>query len=75
MGNLIEVVKTIPLERLLIETDSPFLVPQTKRKEGIKRNEPQYVKIIAEKIAEIKDISLETVAFQTSKNAENLFKI
>lgn len=75
MDNLIEVVKTIPLEKLLIETDSPFLVPQAKRKEGIKRNEPQYVKIVAEKIAEIKGIPLETVAFQTSKNAENLFKI
>lgn len=67
-----EVIKNAPLERLLIETDCPYLTPVPYRG---KRNEPSYVKYVAEKIAEIKGISFEEVAETTTKNARKLFKI
>ncbi|SFF03279.1 TatD family hydrolase [Alteribacillus iranensis] len=67
-----EVAKEIPLDRLLVETDSPFLAPHPYRG---KRNEPAYVRLVAEKIAELKEIPLEQLAEQTTKNAKNLFKI
>jgi len=67
-----EVVKYVPLEKILIETDCPYLSPQAFRG---KRNEPSYVKIVAEKIAEIKNIAIEDVASTTTENAKKLFKI
>ncbi|MFA6169368.1 MAG: TatD family hydrolase [Candidatus Margulisiibacteriota bacterium] len=60
----------VPLERLLIETDCPFLAPQVSRG---KRNEPAYVVKVAEKIAEIKGLPLADVAIATTKNARRLF--
>jgi TatD DNase family protein len=65
-----EVVRFVPLERLLIETDSPYLAPIPMRG---KQNEPAFVKYVAEKIAEIKGISLEEVANITTKNFLSLF--
>jgi TatD DNase family protein len=65
------VVRAVPLDCLLIETDGPFLSPQAKRG---KRNEPAFVRFVAEKIAEVRDISLETVAEQTARNADRLFR-
>lgn len=67
-----EVAKAVPLDRLLIETDSPFLAPHPNRG---KRNEPAYVKLVAEKIAELKDISYEEVSRITTENACNFFGI
>jgi TatD DNase family protein len=67
-----EVAKRIPLERLLIETDSPYLAPMPYRG---KRNEPSYVRRVAEEIGEIKAVSLETVARASSKNFFSLFKV
>ncbi len=67
-----EVAEKVPLERLLIETDSPFLAPHPFRG---KQNDPSKVKLIAQAIAEIKGISFEEVANTTSGNAEKLFKI
>ncbi|MCL6585062.1 MAG: TatD family hydrolase [Anoxybacillus sp.] len=67
-----EVAKDIPLEHLLIETDCPYLTPHPFRG---KRNEPSYVKYVAEAIAELKEISLEEVARQTTENAKKLFGI
>ncbi|MCI1591572.1 TatD family hydrolase [Heyndrickxia oleronia] len=67
-----EVALEIPLNRLLIETDCPYLAPHPYRG---KRNEPAYVKLVAEQIAEIKGISFEEVAKQTSLNANKLFGI
>ena len=70
--DLQEVVKEIPIEKIFIETDSPFLAPQDKRG---KENYPGYVKYIAQKIAELKNLTLEEVAVVTSKNAEDFFAL
>lgn len=67
-----EVAKAVPLDKLLIETDSPFLAPHPNRG---KRNEPAYVKLVAEKIAELKEISYEEVSHVTTENALSLFGI
>ncbi len=64
------VVAAIPLESLLIETDAPYLTPVPYRG---KRNEPANVRIVAEKIAELKTLSIEMVANITSGSAERLF--
>jgi TatD DNase family protein len=67
-----EVATQIPMERLLIETDCPYLTPHPFRG---KRNEPSYVKYVAEQIAELKGLSIEEVAKITSDNAKELFGI
>ncbi len=67
-----EVAAAIPTERLLLETDCPFLSPEPKRG---KRNEPAHVVHIARKIAEIKGIELATLVATTSANAEALFRL
>jgi TatD DNase family protein len=67
-----EVAKKIPLEKLLVETDSPYLVPVPYR--GLKkRNEPAYVVEVAKVLAEVKDISLEELTEATTQNFEFLF--
>lgn len=67
-----EVADVIPLEKLLIETDCPYLTPHPHRG---KRNEPSYVKLVAEQIADIKGLSTEEVAQATTENAKKLFGI
>lgn len=67
-----EVAKEIPMDRLLIETDCPYLSPHPLRG---KRNESSYVKYVAEQIAELKGISFEEIAEKTSDNAFHLFGI
>ncbi|MFA5183859.1 MAG: TatD family hydrolase, partial [Syntrophales bacterium] len=62
----------VPLDRILIETDCPFLAPQVFRG---KRNEPSYVVKVADQIAEIKGLPLADVAIATTKNAKKLFGI
>jgi len=71
-SNLKDVVNNIDINHIVLETDSPYLAPVPKRG---KRNESAYVRYIAEKIAEIKNMSLESVAEITSKNAERVFNI
>jgi TatD DNase family protein len=71
-GPLREVVRKAPLERMLVETDSPFLTPVPHRG---KRNEPAYVRFVAETIAEIKGLPLKEVAQRTTRNVQDLFKI
>ncbi len=66
------VVKSIPLKYLILETDSPYLTPIPHRG---KRNESAYVKIIAEKLALCKGVSLEEIALSTTQNALTLFKL
>ncbi|MGE7879996.1 TatD family hydrolase [Peribacillus muralis] len=67
-----EVAAAVPLDRLLIETDCPYLAPHPFRG---KRNEPSYVKLVAEQIAEIKQLSIEEVSKATTENAKKLFGI
>lgn len=67
-----EVAKMVPLDQLLIETDTPYLAPQSKRG---KPNEPAYLPEIAACIASLRGISLEEVAQATSQNARALFSI
>jgi len=67
-----EVVRKVPLERMFVETDSPYLTPVPHRG---KRNEPAFVRLVAETVARVKGISLEDVAERTSQNVQNLFAI
>lgn len=67
-----EVVRTIPLDRILLETDAPYVAPMPYRG---KRNEPSYVREAAKKIAEIKGVSFEEVARTTTENALRMFGI
>jgi TatD DNase family protein len=63
-------VQAVPLERLLIETDAPYLSPQRHRG---KRNEPAYVRLVAEKIADVREMMMDNVARATTENAVRLF--
>jgi TatD DNase family protein len=69
--DLREVVKSVPLDRLLIETDAPYLAPVPKRG---KPNYPSYVRYVAECVADIHDISFEQIAAITKENFSRLFK-
>jgi TatD DNase family protein len=71
-NELRSVFADIPIERILVETDSPYLTPPPNRG---KRNEPAYTVQVAEKLAEIKGLTLEDVARATSVNVRRLFKI
>ncbi|MEK7151048.1 MAG: TatD family hydrolase [Patescibacteria group bacterium] len=70
--NYDEVVKKAPLDRIMVETDAPYVAPVPHRG---KRNEPLYVKDIAIKVAELRGISYEEVAHATTQNAGVLFKL
>ncbi|MDP4267692.1 MAG: TatD family hydrolase [Bacteroidota bacterium] len=67
-----DVVKNIPLEHIILETDAPYLTPVPYRG---KRNESKYIRLIAEEVAKIKELSLEEVAEVTTGNALELFRI
>lgn len=66
------IAKAMPIERLLIETDAPYLSPEPNRG---KRNEPAYVKYVAKEIARLKDVPFDYIAKETTKNANQLFKL
>jgi len=68
----LKVATHVPLEKLMVETDCPFMAPVPHRG---KRNEPAFVKLVAEKIAEHKHVPYEHVAELTTANAINLFKL
>ena len=70
--NANEIIEMVPLDKILIETDSPYLSPEPNRG---KRNDSRNVKYIAEKISKVKQISLEEIAKITYKNACNIFGI
>ena len=76
-----EVIASIPLERVVLETDSPYLIPPSARRslgEGgqqIERNEPLFVKYVAQEIARIKKVSFEEIARITTENAKTLFTL
>lgn len=68
----VEVARKLPLDRILVETDSPYLTPEPRRG---KRNEPAYVCEVVKKISEIRNLNYEDVAHQTMKNAEHVFRL
>lgn len=67
-----EVAKVVPLDRLLIETDAPYLAPVPYRG---KRNEPGYVRYVAERVAELREMDFEELANVTMTNARRLFRL
>lgn len=67
-----EVAKVVPLDKLLIETDSPYLTPSPNRG---KRNEPAYVRYVAAEIAELREISFDDLVEATNRNTKELFGI
>lgn len=67
-----EAAQVVPIDRLLVETDAPYLAPMPYRG---KRNEPGYTRYVVEKIAELRQMSFEEVAKQTYINAEKLFNL
>jgi TatD DNase family protein len=71
-GGLRDVVRNVPLERMFVETDSPYVTPVPFRG---KRNEPAYVRCVAETVAKIKGLHLEEVAQATTRNVKDLFGI
>ncbi len=68
--DLRDVVKRVPLDRLLVETDSPYLAPVPFRG---KKNEPKYTREVAECVAELKGMSYDEIAHVTSANFDRLF--
>lgn len=71
-ASIAETVKSIPLEKILLETDAPYLTPAPHRGE---RNESSHIPLIAARLAELKGIDMAQVADQTTRNAEKLFGI
>lgn len=71
-ASIAETVKEIPLERILLETDSPYLTPVPYRG---KRNESSYIPVIASRLAELTGRDIEDIAAQTTENAIKLFRI
>ncbi len=67
-----EVIKSCPLEKMVVETDCPYLTPAP---EGQKRNEPMFIKHTIQKVADLKSVSFEEVAEKTTQNARKLFNI
>ena len=67
-----DIVRSVPQDKLLIETDAPFLTPQRHRG---KRNEPAYVRLVAEKIADVREVLLDDVARFTAENGRRLFRL
>lgn len=67
-----EVAVEVPIDRLLVETDSPFLAPHPNRG---KRNEPAYVTLVAEKVAALREMPLEELHQKTTENAFRLFRL
>ena len=70
--NIIDIAKAAPIDRILIETDCPYLTPEPYRG---RRNEPSYVKYVAESLAAVKGVSAEEIGEITTNNAKKLFKI
>ena len=71
-ASLAEVVRKVPMDRIVLETDAPYLTPVPYRG---RRNESSYIPIIAAKVAELKGLSVEEVAATTTNNAKTLFGI
>lgn len=74
--DLQEAVTHLPLSKLMVETDAPYLTPRTiKPKPKSSRNEPKYLPFVVSKIAEIKQVSVEEVIYHSSENAKRVFSL
>ena len=71
-AGLDKIAKDLPLDRLVLETDAPYLAPIPHRG---KRNEPSYLVHVAQKLADIHEMSIEKIAEITTQNAKDLFRI
>jgi TatD DNase family protein len=71
-GQLSGIARALPLDRLLVETDCPFLTPHPHRG---KRNEPAYVRLVAERIAALRGMPVDELAKATTANAQHLFEL
>ena len=69
-GRLDDVLREIPITHMVLETDSPYLAPVPHRG---KRNEPGYIPLIVDKIAKVKEMSVEEIARQTTANCRTIF--
>ncbi len=70
--NIRDLVRAVPLERILLETDAPYLTPDPFRKQ---RNEPKYIPVVAAKVAEVKGIAVDELAAVTCANARRFFRL
>ena len=70
--NILNVIKSVPIEYIILETDSPYLTPEPFRG---KRNEPAYIPIIAKRVAEVKSLDIKEIEETTTENARRLFDI
>lgn len=73
--HLEEVIKYVPLDRMMIETDAPFMLPKNMPRTQNRRNEPAFLPYVAQTIANLKKISISEVANETTAVAENFFSI
>ena len=71
-GKALNALKTLPLDHIMLETDSPYMTPQKYQGQP---NQPAYIIETAKKVAEVKNIALETVITQTTTNAQQFFKL
>ena len=71
-GDLRDTIARVPLERLVLETDGPWLAPQARRGQ---RNEPAYLPAVAAQVAALKGVDVDTVARTTTANARRLFRL
>ena len=71
-GGLDSVLPSVPLDRIVLETDSPYLAPSPHRG---KRNEPSYIPLIGQRVADIKKVSIEEIQSNTFNNSQGIFKI
>ena len=75
-SHLVQLVKDIPLDRLMIETDAPYLLPRTiKPKPKTRRNEPHYLTVVCEAVAQATGITFAALAEHTSQNAQRFFRL
>lgn len=74
-GHLEEVIRYVPLDRMMVETDAPFMLPKNMPRMQHRRNEPAFLPYVAQTIAHIKKISLSEVADETTETARKFFRI